>query len=239
VQLKPLSRRHTQGSIPELIADIQVIEKLMSGDFPTGNSGSHHENVAFAFGRTVGILGLASIPVILLIDPVVLDEVFRVFTEFVIVQQFFRQRSPQLMARLFDHFNMTSLHLVRHGSPLQLDFKSFKLTQTLALVSDRQSCPGKYTGASNNDQVVAALPRDEVRTRSYLLREGQRERGSPGSVMKNGDWFRHQSKIFWIQGGGEVPIPRFRHAVRLARHQALIDFVTQPQRLKVCLVLKQ
>ena len=76
MQLKALSRRHPQRSVPELIADIQVVEELPGIDFSAGNSCPDHENILFSLGRSVCIFGFASVAVILLIHTVIFDQMF-------------------------------------------------------------------------------------------------------------------------------------------------------------------
>ena len=118
MELKPLSRRHPQGSITVLVADIQVIQKLSSGDLAPRNAGAHHEDVLLSPGGPVGILCFARVTVILLVDPVILDEMLGIFAKFMIMQKFFGKRPAKLVAGFLDHFHMAAFQFIRHRSLL-------------------------------------------------------------------------------------------------------------------------
>jgi hypothetical protein len=124
MELKSLSRCDAERSVSIFVADIQMIQELLRGHFSTGNSRPNHKDIFFSPGSPVGVFRLSSIAVVLLVDSVIFDQMFRILGELVIMLKFLGDRPAQLAARLLDDFHMTSLHGIRHLKSLQFQTQS-------------------------------------------------------------------------------------------------------------------
>ena len=77
MQLKALPRRDAKRLISKFVANVQVIEELFRRNLSTGNTRSDHKNELLpTWPCPSSVLGLSRVAIILLIDPVILDQVF-------------------------------------------------------------------------------------------------------------------------------------------------------------------
>ena len=111
MQLETLASGDTQCSVRLPVANVEMCQKLTGRNFSTRNARSHHENILFALRRSIVVLGLTHVTIVLLVNPVVFDEMFGVLAKFMIVSQLFGESPTQLMARLFDNFDGGTLRI--------------------------------------------------------------------------------------------------------------------------------
>ena len=124
------------------ITDVEVREELLRGNLSTGNARPHHEDVLLPLGGAVGMLGLANVAIVLLIDAVVLDEMLRVLAELMIMPQLFGERPAQLTAPLLDDFH--------HGT---LGFLGHRPNSCVTQMGEQQFAPS----APNNERTLQVL----------------------------------------------------------------------------------